>query len=462
MKRVLIVTYYFPPAGGSGVHRPSAWARHLREFGYEPVVLTPGPEWHTSGATELQSLAGEQAEVARTSPDRWSGIARFVRARMPMNLNGVARVFDPSGLWAMSAIRAGDRIMRRKAFDAILTTAPPYMLGLVGDTLSRRHGVPWVMDLRSPWAEALAVPWVGGVGYFFDRWVERRFCSRAKAVTFHDNGGLKRTLRVMPFLARKPIRWLPGGFIPTHHKNDCVKRDGKLRLVHVGVFYWNSARDRKTARKGWKIPLPLKYSPDDVDLSRQSAGFLLRAVKCAVDIEPKLKEQLRIVLVGQLHPSDEGLAKKLGIENMVDAVGQVPHAEAARYMGMADVLYLPFWFSRRCGKVIRSPSKLFEYMGAGKPILAVMGPGDPQEILHRSGAGIWCSEPTENGLAKEILRLCEQPSTGGVGISPSQAYTERFRWDRLVGEMAQVLDEVTSQRASDSRMAQPREAEAPI
>jgi glycosyltransferase involved in cell wall biosynthesis len=443
MRRVLIISYYFPPVGGSGTHRPAALARHLPQYGWRPTVLTAGPEWHRDAAPESAALAGPGCDVRRTRPDAWLRFAKRLRRLRTPNLTAFARLIDPAGLWARSALAAASRMLHAEPFDAVLTTAPPYALALAGCALARRSGLPWVLDLRSPWALALAAPWLGGAGYLLDRGAPGRACARAAAVTWHDRGAMQRARRSWPGLHRRLMRWVPNGFEPQEVRVGADGADGKFRLAHVGVFYWNADRDSRGRRP---LPLRLSYRPDDVDMSAQSAGFLLRAVKRLLDRKPDLRDVLRVDLVGRLHPSDERLPAELGLRDVVVLAGPLPHAQAAEYVRRADVLYLPFWWSRRVGRVIRAPSKLFEYIGARKPILAVVGPGDARDVLERAGTALFC-EPSEEALAEALLRLYNQ--RGRPAPAADDDYIRRFEWSALAGRMAEVLDQATARAAGE-------------
>jgi len=286
MRKVLIITYYFPPAGGSGVHRPAAWVRHLHAHGYEALILTPGAEWHSNAARESDSLLNHSTpRIWRTTPDeplRWH---RKLRKLCPVNPEGLARCLDFKGIWARSAISAGRDILSAEPVDVILATCPPYAIAMAGRTLAREFGIPWVLDLRSPWALANAIPWKGGAGYLLDR--------------------------------------------------------------------------------------------------------------------------------------------------------------ALEYIRNADVLYLPFWWSKRIGRIIRAPSKLYEYLGARKPILSILGPGDVYDVLEKAGSATFCKEPSEAELAEKMFALYQKRNIDSKH-SIDDEYVRTFSWPALVKRMASVLDKAVA------------------
>ncbi len=329
----------------------------------------------------------------------------------------------------------------------MLTTSPPYALAVTGCGLLQRFGVPWVMDLRSPWALALSTPWLGRAGYLVDRVVQAEVCEAATAVTWHDRGALDRALETWPMLRNRLMKWIPNGFDPALVGGAARQPDGTFRIAHVGVFYWNSARDRGRNPLADRLSRCLSYTPDGVDLSVQSAGFLLRAVRRLLDQQPELRRTLRVDLVGRLDPSDAGLPEQLGLADIVELAGSLPHDQAAEHVRSADALYLPFWWSRRVGRVIRAPSKLFEYIGARRPVLAVVGAGDTRDVLERAGTALLCAEPSEGELAQNILHLYNQ--RGCPAVQPNEDYIRSFEWSALVGRMAEVLDQAAALGAEE-------------
>src|SRR5690606_10060076 len=170
--RLLVVAYYFPPAGGAGVQRVLKWVKYLRDFGIEPVVVTvragaypkhdetlvrdvpEGVEAYRSRALDpfgtYARLTGRtrQAAVAeqlQNAPDGFGErLARWMRANVVLP--------DARVGWVPFAIRTAKRLHRERPFDAVLTSGPPHSAHLVGRAL-RRAGLPWIADFRDPWTD---------------------------------------------------------------------------------------------------------------------------------------------------------------------------------------------------------------------------------------------------------------------------------------------------------------------
>ena len=436
MRRVLIVTYYFPPSGGSGVHRPAALARHLRQFGYEPLVLTAGHEWHDKAMAKVESDECPDCRVFRTEADGALRACRLWRRLLGARLQGVARALEYRGLWARSAFREALRILNETEVDVILTTSPPYAVALAGCALRRKTGIPWVMDLRDPWALGMAYPWLGGVGYCLDRALMGWATQRADAVVLNTPICHEYLRRWRPSLPEHKVATITNGFRSLDNAPGPVTNDGRLRIAHVGVFYGHEPSHDLFQR----VRQRLSYSRDIVDRSPQSVGFLLHGLRKAIDQHPELKDGLRVTLVGSLGRKDVEMVETLDLAETVRTTGHLSWREAAGQMRKADVLYLPFWRSRTGSRIPRVPSKTYEYIGSGKPILAMVDAGDTRDIIEKAGTAVICPAWSSDALADTLWELFQKYKRNELSVRPNHEYIEQYRWDRLVARMAQVLD----------------------
>lgn len=446
MRKVLIITYYFPPAGGSGVHRAWAMARHLPEYGYEPLILTAGQEWRPPVVGISEPADPVDCRVVRTPPDGVLRSSRMLGRLFGARLADFAKVLDPRGLWWLSAARAGRDILRRERIHAVLTTSPPYGVSLAGAALSRQTGVPWVADFRDPWALTLVQPWLGGVGYFLDRGMQSLCMQRADAVILNTPACYQALRRLHPRLAEDKAVWITNGFRGKVGVSGVSCPGGLLRIAHVGIFYWNErawARERSLSNR---LGRRLRYTPDELDQSAHSAGFLLRALRKALDARPEMSEKVRVTLVGQLHPADVKLIAELGLSDIVEATGHLPWEEANAHAEAADVLYLPFWHSTRGRPILRVPSKTYEYLASGKPILALVDDGDVKDFLTRAGTGIFCPEFSIDALSRALCETYERHAAGTLRVQQDRAYVGQFSWPNIVRRIAGVLDRAIERR----------------
>jgi len=452
MRTVLVVTYYFPPVNGSGVHRAWALARYLPIYGYQPIVLTPGIEWHPSPVRQLEQGGATGTRVYRTQPDIPLRLTRALRKARAGRLQKVARILDVRGAWVHSALKLARRIISSQRVDAIFTSAPPYAIALVGYMLRRETGLPWVADMRDPWALSTSQPWLGGVGYWLDRTVQSLVMSAADRVVLNTPTCLREVLRVRPVAGSRRSVCITNGFQSPNGAATMPSGGARLRIAHVGMFY-SDARDAPDRANIWRrIARTLSYSGDSVDAYPQSAAFLLQGLRLAIDRHPELGSAVDLTLVGAVHPVDLVLIRELGLDKNVTTTGQVASEEALRQMRSADVLYFSLERSRSGKPIFRIPSKIYEYVASCKPVLSVSGPGDARDILQKAGVGILCPETTPSCLADKIWELYQEHRSGGIRINPDRAFIDQFRWDRVVGRVARILDSVTESRSQERCM----------
>ena len=427
LPRVLIVTYYFPPAGGPGVQRVLKTVRYLRDAGFEPVVLTVEDGAYPSRDPALAADVPDGVEVIRTrAPDPFALYARLtgrgaadavptgaVGGGGPMSRLALwlrANVFLPDARvgWVPFARHAGRERLGRAArladpFAAVVTSGPPHSVHLVGRRL-QKTGVPWVADFRDPWT---------GINFYhdlpmsaaarsLDRRLERRVLRQADAVT-----------TVSPTWARLLERrggLAPGAVAVVHNgvdaadlgaaEGEAVRRDAFV-LAHVGSLY---ATRNPTAV--WE------------------AVHQLRASGRA--------DRLVVRLVGKTDSAVRQSAEASGAP--VEVVPYVTHAEAVREQARAALLLLSVEPFPADGGMITG--KLYEYLASGRPVLGVGPPGgDAAALLAETAGGTMHARDDVDGVAAEVLRQYRAWDAGaplaGAAWPAVAPYTRRAQTARL-------------------------------
>ena len=422
LPRVLVVSYYFPPAGGPGVQRVLKTVRYLRGAGFEPVVLTVDDGAFPSRDAGLAADVPDGVEVIRTrAPDPFALYARLtgrdgvptgsVDGRGPMSRLALwvrANVFLPDARvgWVPFARQAGRRRLGQSArladpFAAVVTSGPPHSVHLVGRRL-QKTGVPWIADFRDPWTDINFyhdLP-MSHAARALDRRLERRVLRQADAVT-----------TVSPTWARlleRQGRLAPGTVEVVHNgvdeadrvEGEAVRSDAFV-LAHVGSLY-------------------ATRNPDAV----WQAIRQLRAGGRA--------DRLVIRLVGRTDAAVLQSAQASGAP--VEAVPYVTHADAVREQARAALLLLSIEpFPADAGMIT---GKLYEYLASGRPVLGV-GPaqGDAAALLAETAGGTMHARDDVDGLAAEIDRQYRAWDAGtplaGAAWPAVAPYTRRAQTERL-------------------------------
>ena len=415
--RVLIVSFYFPPAGGGGVQRVLKLCRDLADLGMQVDVLAPDDPRFSARDPELASAIPPGTTVHRAPYRGSSGetpTARLARThgvapRIALHARLAGRRLllpDPEVAWLPDAVRVGTRVIREREIDVVLTTSPPSSAHVIGAALARRTGVRFVADLRDSWLanphrryERRAVRAKRAV----EERIARRVLGRADAIT-----------AVTSFIAREGAALARPGTPVTVVPNGCdfddfdgleYRRGERLVVLHAGSFF------------GQRSPRPFLEAVAALDDPRIVARFL-----------------------GDLRPADREWALDLGLGDRLEIDGFRPHRETLAAMKAADVLLLLVPRAGGRGLSVLS-GKVYEYLASERPVLALVPPeGAAAELLRETGAA-WIADPDDPEAILAGLRAARDAWADGSLAERTLDPVWRARLDRRTRavEMAKVL-----------------------
>ena len=358
MKRALLIAYHFPPIrGSSGIQRTLKFATYLREHGWQPIILTVHPRAYAATGEDQMAEIPEDMVVERA-------FALDTSRHLAIRGSYVGWLAHPDRYvtWLAGGLWSGMRLIRKYRPEVLWSTYPVATAHLLGSWLQRLSGLPWVADFRDSMTEP-EYPRDVAQRRAFQR-IERQAVHRSARVVFTTPGA--RAMYAQRYPEVPDDRWaiIPNGYDEDNFaqalgeaegSNGPPMEDGPLRLVHAGALY-PSERD----------PLPFFRA-----LSRlQEAGR----------IGP---DRLRIVLRATGHDAHyKGLLDELGLTGIVELAPGLPYAEALAEMVAADGLLL--FQAANCNHQI--PAKLYEYLRAQRPILALTdSAGDTAATLRNLG-----------------------------------------------------------------------------
>ena len=384
--KVLLVTMYFPPAGGGGVQRPLKLAQYLPPLGIETHVLAPDdPKWvHRDAELRVPTQAWVHraryvGPSARKPAEELHGTEGFERALVHARLaSRRLLVPDASVTWNLTAIPAAIRLVRSEGIDVVVTTSPPASVHLVGAAVKRATGVRWLADLRDP---LLANP-------------HRRadtVATRAKQAT--AAGIAKLVARAADGIScvsdaiADEIRGLePNGVVRTI-ANGCdfddfaglrYRKASRFRITHAGSFF------------GKRDPRPFLTA-----LQRSDPEIVAR-------------------FLGDFRSSDREWAESLGLGDRLELVPYAPHVEALRLERDSEALLLLVPEAGGRGRGVIS-GKLFEYLAAARPILAAVPvDGAAASLVRETGAGVVVAPDDVDGLRAALENLHARFANGGL------------------------------------------------
>jgi glycosyltransferase involved in cell wall biosynthesis len=411
--KLLLVTMYFPPAGGGGVQRPLKFATHLPALGIETHVLAPDdPKWiHSDSglvpptqawihrARYLGPGARKLADDlhGRTGLDRLAVQARSLSRRI--------LVPDENVSWNLTAIPAALRIARSEGIDVILTTSPPNSVHLVGAAVQRATGAKWVADLRDSIAthphrnvERALVRAKEKVSESVARLVARR----ADAIVAASDAiaGEARTLE-----PKGTVTTILNGADFDDFAGLEYRRADRFRITHAGSFF------------GKRDPRPFLAALAESGLQDVQARF-----------------------VGDFRVSDREWAETLELGDRLVLQPYVPRRESLALQRDSDALLLLIPDAGGRGKGVLS-GKVFEYLAAERPILAAVPPdGEAADLIRETGAGVVAAPDDVAALTAALMDLHARWSAGtldGTPLSPEDR--ERLGRGARVEELAELL-----------------------
>ena len=415
--KLLLVTLYFPPAGGGGVQRPLKFATHLPALGIETHVLAPDdPKWVHEDA-ELTVPTQAWVHRARYVCPSGRRIADELHGRSGIDLavrraSTIGRRLllpDENVTWNATAIPKAISIVRREGIDAVLTTSPPGSVHMIGAAVKRATGAKWVADLRD---SIVRHPHrsTEGIGAFAKEkaraGVAQLVARQADAVVTAADAITEETRSLSP---RGRLMTIANGSDFDAFAGLEYRRTDRFRLTHTGSFF------------GHRDPRPFLRA-------LQASGL----------------DDVTVRFVGDFRPADREFLASLELGDRVELVDYVPRRESLRLQRDSDALLLLIPEAGGRGRGVLS-GKVFEYLAAERPILAVVPPdGAAAQLIRDTGAGVVAPSEDEDAIRDALVSLHARWQRGELDGPPLSA-ERRDTLSRAarVEELADLLKALT-------------------
>lgn len=429
MKKVLIVTYVFPPVGGAGVQRTLKWTKYLPEFGWEPFVLTCSNPSVPVFDEALEREIPKDLHIYRTRTFEppykvkrvaW-GKAETSRGGLLQAAKKVAQrilIPDPQIGWWPTAYRKARQVIRNEEIDAVVTSAPPFSTHILGKRLRKRTGVPWLADFRDEWADFYTRAYDfhrrSGLAEKIFR-MEREVIENSDALVTVTQGILENYRKRYPGVTSSNSYFIPNGFDEEDFSQKVSTPSGResFRLTYSGTVF---------------------------ELTR--ATPFLDAVEIWLQKRPGAREHLRLRFVGRIAPSEQRDFDRPMLKNVLECTGYLPHSEALRQMRSSHVLLL--FLSDIPGAERILTGKIFEYLAARRPILAVSPPSEATRLISQTEGGTSFAPLDLSGIAAELDRLYENWLQDKSFELPTRPGILQFSRRETTHQLAEVLSGLTT------------------
>lgn len=427
MKKVLIITYYWPPAGGPGVQRWLKFVKYLPDFGIEPIVYVPENATYPivdhdlinevrSDVTILKQPIKEPYKLAsfffkNNTKTISSGIIKdkkkqsFIE-RILLYIRGNYFIPDARVGWVNPSVSYLSSYIKKHAVDTLITTGPPHSMHLIGLELQQRFNVKWIADFRDPWTS---------IGYHKElklnekstqkhKHLEQKVLNAADVILTTSYT----TKNEFEQLTPKPIHVITNGYDVTPIEKPSL--DKKFTLSHIGSL-----------------------------LSKRNPRILWKALKEILKENESFRNDFELKLIGKVSSEIIDTLKEFKLDNYLSILGYVSHTEALKYQRSSQMLLLIEIDSYETKGII--PGKLFEYMAAERPVLAI-GPteSDVEKIIKEINCGKYFYYDDLQKLKDYILEcynkyLNNNLKVHGIGL---QYYSRK----KLTEKLAKVIKDV--------------------
>lgn len=394
-KKLLIITYYWPPAGGPGVQRWLKFVKYLPDFNVQPIVYIPENPTYPIIDNGLQSEVSDKAVILKNRIFEPYGFASvFSKNKTKKISSGIipnqkkqsflektllwirGNLFIPDArfLWVKPSVKYLKKYIQENDIDTIVTSGPPHSLHLIGLQLKKDLNVRWFADFRDPWTT---------IGYHkalkLSSSAEKKHKALEKEVLNAADTIIvtsKTTKTEFEALTSKPIEVITNGY----DLEKIVKQtlDEKFTLAHIGSF-----------------------------LSERNPRILWRAIKELIKENSDFKNDFRLKLIGATSQEVLDTIAEFKLNDYVDNLGYVSHQEAVEHQRKSQVLLLIEIDSEDTKSII--PGKLFEYMVSERPIVAIGPKGsDFAEIIAETNTGVFFTYHEKEKLKALLLKYYQE------------------------------------------------------
>ncbi len=423
-EKLLIITYYWPPAGGPGVQRWLKFVKYLPDFGVQPIVYIPENPTYPIVDENLVKEVSDKAIILQHKIFEPYQLASFFSKNKTKKMNSgiipnqkkqsfLDKVFlwirgnlfipDARVFWVKPSVAFLEKYIKENDINTIVTSGPPHSLHLIGLELKQKLAVKWFADFRDPWTT---------IGYHKSLRLSNYAAKKHKALEHRVLNAAdtiivtsRTTKTEFQAITSKPIAVITNGYDTENVEKQAL--DSKFSLAHIGSF-----------------------------LSERNPKLLWESLIELINEIPDFKTHLEIKLIGAVSQEVLETITQFGLNPYLNNLGYVSHSEAIAQQRKSQVLLLIEINSEDTKSII--PGKLFEYMVSGRPIIAI-GPNgsDFAEIIANTNTGVFFDYSEKMKLKSVLLGFYNQFLEGK--LQSNAVGLQQYSRKSLTEKLAQLL-----------------------
>lgn len=420
MKKVLVITYDFPPLGKGSVLRPLKFSKYLLRNDWEPVILTSTPKTYYFRDEYLLGEAEDLGlKIFRTKDGRNNLLtgrklkdlpneASRIRSR---NLSRYRNLPDEHSSWISQAVKLGSEIIESDKIEIIYATGPSFTALVAAGELKEKYKIPLVVDYQDSWLHS-------SESYF--------------PMGYHRLRNLKMEQEVLK---------VSDEVITTNRriKEYLIEEYDYLRHEDINII--NHGYDEEDFKRAAESPLPekprMRFSCAGNFFDLAAPRYFFEAMKIVFERRPELRGKIELCIIGGLSKENLKLIQKSNVSDSVLNPGYVNHIEAIKYLLASDVLW--FTIGKGRGEEVVSPVRLAEYFGSRKPILAAVPDGAAKQLLKDYDAVRICQPDEPGEIATLIIEYYELYQKRMMPIA-NEEHVRKFNIDKMTYQLVRYFE----------------------
>lgn len=433
MKNVLVIAYYFPPSGGPGVQRVLKHIKYLKEFGWNPIVLTVSngqfPARDESLMKEIPSdilvyrsrifepydlyrkFTGKSKNTAiDVNVIKKDGQKSNFRERIAELIRATFFIPDARIGWISSAVKKAEEIIKEHKIEAVYSSSPPYTCSIIARKLKRKYGLKWVAGFRDPWTGFISSPKRWFIPKMIDKSMEKSVFSEADWIECAWEGIIKDALSKYPDLDKNKFHHVPNGFDSSDFPKIESKRNDKFTLTYTGSMY-----------------------------GRRNPKSLFEAIENLIKSKELKSNDFEIILVGRFGNEIYNMINLTNFKESIKTISYVPHKESIRYLMKSDILLLIVDESKESQEIV--PGKVYEYIGIMKPLIAIApNKSAIAELIKETNSGEIAHQTEIEKIGAIFLNYFNSWKTSETKFYPNEELISKYERKNSAKYLAKLLD----------------------
>lgn len=420
MKKILMLSYDFPPMGSAGAIRVLKFAKYFKTMGWNPLVVTSTPKTYyfrddsliteaESSGVEIHRTRGPASNLLtinklKVLPNE--SYRKFIR-----NFQRIWKLPDEFKNWIPKALKLASDIIESGNVEAVFASAPPFSVLLVATELKKRYKIPLIADYRDSWLYSFSSYFPTGYHRLRNQKMEAELARNADLIVTVNRRIKENLISEYDFLSHKDIHIVHHVFDPKDFKNTAsgqFPEKKTFRITHTGNFF---------------------------DLS--SPRNFLKAMSRVFSRSPEMRSKFELCFIGGLSRENLKQIQKYGLSDVVFNPGYISHADTIKYIKNSHLLW--FYISSGKGSDLVSPLKLSEYIGSGKPIIACVPEGAAKQLVKDYEPGKIADPEDAEQIADLIMEFYELYEKRMVPQA-SADFISRFNVENVTRELVKKIE----------------------